>query len=300
MKIVKINGGLGNQMFQYAFARALEYRTGESVCIDISSYRKKTSYGGIDLYHNGFELAKLFDVPYREAPLNIVRRLSTQPDSVLKRFRRKYVTKKTHYIDKQFSYTPAVFDISGDCYFEGYWQTEKYFLPVRQAVIDAYKFVLPLSAQNTELLSSMPRPAVSIHVRRGDYLNSENLNVCTPEYFSGALEYIQSVADIRTVLVFSDDIGWCRENIRSIADTVFVDWNRGNDSWQDMAMMSACDCNVIANSSFSWWAAYLNQSRGKIVTAPKPWNMREVRSSDTYYRHNFADIIPESWKRIPI
>lgn len=292
MKVVRINGGLGNQMFQYAFARRLESVHPGEVGLDISSY-------GIDPAHNGYELARLFEIGIPEAPLQLTRSLSTSPDGILNRLRRKYLTKRSHVIDRQFRYQPELLALSGDCYFDGYWQSEKYFAPLEAEIRRDFSFRLPLAARNLEVLATLPRPIASVHVRRGDFLKYPNLAICTPAYYEKAVT--AAAADgAKSILVFSDDIEYCRTEIKlGSLPMRYVDWNRGDESWQDMAMMSGCDIHVIANSSFSWWGAWLDAKPGKRVIAPKPWNRRELQDSDPYYAYTFEDIVPDSWERVP-
>jgi hypothetical protein len=293
MKIVKIQGGLGNQMFQFAFSKALENAIGEKVYLDISSY-------SIENCHNGFEINSVFNLTVEEAPMTMVRKMATLPENIIKRIRRKYLTKKSHFIDKKFCYQPEVLKLRGDRYFEGYWQSEKYILPIERTVRKLFEFRKPLNPKNEELLSSSKAPIVGIHVRRGDYIKDHCLNICTPNYYHKALGEIKRNCDIGIIFIFSDDIKYCKSNIDTGGiETVYIDWNRKENSWQDMAMMVRCDVHIISNSSFSWWGAWLNRKTEKVVIAPFPWNSREIVSDDTYYHHDFKDIIPHNWLRIP-
>ena len=141
MRIVKISGGLGNQMFQYAFSLALKHAGNSDVQLDLSTYRAKSDYNGIDLVHNGFELSNLFDITFSEASPKDVARLSYQPTNLLNRVLRKYFTKKTHFIDKKSSYQPELLLLkSHDIYFEGNWQTEKYFITIEDEIRNTFTF----------------------------------------------------------------------------------------------------------------------------------------------------------------
>ena len=292
MKIVKILGGLGNQMFQYAFALELDHRTGEPVYLDLSGY---DDYG----VHNGFELDRVFGIQPRLASAKDIGRLATIPKGIWSRFRRKYLTKATHFIDRYFGYYPGVFDLPGDRYFDGYWQSEKYFSGARDQVRRAFVFKGDMGAKNNIFLASLARPALAVHVRRGDYLASENLNVCGAAYYQAALAMALEQTAAKSIVVFSDDLQWCRNTLSLDPDrTFYVDWNIGAYSWRDMALMAACDHQVIANSSFSWWAAWLNNAPGRRVYAPEVWNMRQLRSNDPYYSFRFDDIVPGDWTRV--
>jgi hypothetical protein len=309
MKIVKICGGLGNQMFQYAFTHALKTTAiDKNIFIDISLYKTSLVRGGINFCHNGFELERVFGLPVSTeiASENDIKKLSTPADTFFHRLRRKYLTKKTHFIDKTFFFKSDFFTDTSDLYLEGYWQSHLYFNHLENQIHQLFSFALPLSAKSEEAFSLAGSNPVSIHVRRGDYLNSENLNVCTKEYFQNAisqmiLECEKEQKPVTHFLVFSDDIEWCKNNlnVHNIPVT-FVDWNKGQDSWQDMALMSKCNHNIIANSSFSWWGAFLNKNPAKKVFAPSLWNNRELHTKDTYYKYTFADVVPPEWTRINI
>ncbi|MGA2545216.1 MAG: alpha-1,2-fucosyltransferase [Rectinemataceae bacterium] len=294
MKIVKIYGGLGNQMFQYAFSRSLAARTGDAVHIDGSGLRD-------DTLHNGYELGRVFGVGLSEALPEAALRLSVPPTSLVKRFRRKYLTKRSHYIDKKFGYQPELFALPGDRYFEGYWQSEKYFEGMEADIRRDFAFKKPLDERNLMLLRDLPRPIASLHVRRGDYLKYANLNICGPLYYEKALACLVSCRRISSFVVFSDDIVYCRATLRlGEPPAAFVDWNGGEESWQDMAMMSLCDHHIIANSSFSWWGAWLNANPDKVVVAPAIWNRRQLVDADRYYRFTFDDVVPAGWLRAEI
>jgi hypothetical protein len=293
MKIVKIHGGLGNQMFQYSFALALSARGGE-VRIDASALAG-------DALHNGYELSTVFSVTLGQAEPDDVRRLSIPPDGLVNRFRRKYLTKPTQVIDRVFGYQPELLELSGDRYFEGYWQSEKYFSGIEAQVRRELAFTQPLSERNESLLAAAPRPLASVHVRRGDYLLYQNLDLCTPAYYAKAVDALRSSGSARHFLVFSEDVEYCRATMKfGPGEAEFVGWNGGRDSWQDMAMMARCDSHVVANSSFSWWGAWLDPSPAKRVIAPSIWNRREIEDHDLYYRYRFEDIVPGSWERVPI
>lgn len=293
MKIVKVYGGLGNQMFQYAFARRLARESGDEVYLDASSFERER-------IHNGYELERLFGARFPVARPEDSRRLSVPPNGALNRIRRKYLTKRSHIIDRKFGYQPELFTLEGDLYFEGYWQSEKYFGGFATELRRELEFGLALSGRNAEVLASLPRPVASVHVRRGDYLKSPNLPVCTPDYYQRAVTAAAS-RGAASLLVFSDDIEYCRTGLDlGSLPRVFVDWNRGPDSWQDMAMMASCELHVIANSSFSWWGAWLDSRPGKAVFAPRPWNRRELVDRDRYYSYTFGDIVPERWERVPV
>ena len=291
-------------MFCAAFVQALKH-TGQKVFVDTSLYGNGTMRSGVDFCHNGLEIERLFGIRFDEADKADVRRLSTSAEGLLNRIRRKYFTKRTHYIDTVFRYTPEVLSDKSDRYLEGFWQTEKYFLPIEKDIRRLFAFRPTLSEKSAAAQSALQaqEPAslsASVHVRRGDFLHTKTLNVCTETYYNNAIEYAAKKYAVSAFYVFSDDIQWCREHLNFFGTrSVFIDWNIGADSWQDMALMSLCRCNIIANSSFSWWAAWLNDNPDKKIIAPSIWNLREKGYKDFYYRYDFSDIVPKSWIRIP-
>ena len=305
MRIVKISGGLGNQMFQYAFAQALKAAGNADVKLDLGTYRAKSDYNGIDLVHNGFELADLFNVEFEEAPKKDVLRLSYQPTNLLNRSLRKYFTKKTHFIDKKASFQPELLNMPDkDLYFEGDWQTEKYFLPIEDEIRKTFTFKKALSHESEKLAASLGTDSASIHIRRGDYLKTQTLNVCGKAYYLNAIKLLLEKKDINQLLVFSDDLEWCRGELKLEnfgIKLIYVDWNTKKDSWQDMALMSKCNSHIIANSTFSWWGAWLDSRKEKTVICPEIWNLRQLNPNiDKYYRCVYDDILPSYWIKCPI
>ncbi len=296
MIIVKILGGLGNQMFQYAFARELAYVNQATVYLDCSQFADYR-------LHGGFQLESVFRAPYDKAPAAEARRLSTAPLGLASRLRRKYFTKRTHIIDTWFNFNPAVLRPRGDVYYDGYWQSEKYFIDVVDEIRGVFDCAPLLSERGGSYLANADRPLCAIHVRRGDFLQSANMNVCGLAYYRRAIAHLAENAICRHFAVFSDDIPWCRANLVH-TNTVsginidFIDWDQ--TAGEDLALMAACDHQIIANSSFSWWAAYLNPNPIKTVVAPEVWNRRQLASKDRYYHFNYSDVVPGAWIRLPV
>ena len=279
MKIVNIIGGLGNQMFQYAFAVALKEKyPDEEVLIDTQLFLfpivKK--YKRNNFYHNGYEISKVF--PNATLPVASGRQMAKVsyylPNYVLNRVLRKIFPKrKSEYRQKNYNeYYPEVFSLKEDTYFEGYWQHHQYFDGIQNVLRQTFQFPIP-NDKNWKTAKEMRMvPSVGLHVRRGDYVGNWGFgDVCNLEYYQKAIEHMD-VTDDTMFYVFSNEIEWCEENLRPLMKNVtYVDWNKSKDSVWDMYLMSQCEQLVIANSSFSWWGAYLNQ-RAKKIIAPKLWN----------------------------
>lgn len=272
MKIVKIIGGLGNQMFQYALYLALRNKfPAEDIRVDLSLF---------DSYklHNGYELERVFGLQPAVASEADIRRLSRYFSSyLLQRISRKLLpVRPTECIEKKdFLYQENVWS-SGDRYYEGYWQQAAYFNPVEADVRRAFAF-RPFSNERnrslTDLILSQPA-SVGIHIRRGDYVKHKIFGgICEEAYYRQAVQYVYDHFESPFFYVFSNDLAWCQAYIAPLLGKNFriVDWNKGENSYADMQLMSLCRGLVIANSSFSWWSAYLNVRPDRVVIAPSPW-----------------------------
>ena len=289
MKIVKILGGLGNQMFQYALYVSLCHRFPyEKVKIDT------TCFCGYPL-HNGFELEKIFNIQATHANIFDLFRIA-YPYShyrlwqIGKRILPKRRTILIESANEEFD--RSALDREGDCYFDGYWQNEKYFIDFRDEILKIFK-PKNIDSKNYVVANELAECcSVSLHVRRGDYNNNPLYSgICDEKYYIDAIQKIQSKVNVDMFCIFSNDIKWCKEHLPSIIGNkriLFVDWNTGINSYKDMYLMSVCHHNIIANSSFSWWGEWLNNHKNKIVLCPKKWN--NIKNS------KFE--IPSRWEKI--
>lgn len=280
MKIVNVIGGIGNQMFQYAFALALKQKyPDEEVKLDVSHFK------GYKL-HNGFEIERNFGSLLPYATSKELRKLTYYaPDYRVSRILRKiFGYRKTEYKEPRlFTFWQDALDKDGSCYYEGSWQNEKYFKQYSDIIRSALSFRQPLGEKNVELLAQINNTlSVSIHVRRGDYLADPTYQgICDLPYYKNAVDYILNYVKEPHFFIFSNDAKWCEENIAPLCGNyTIIDWNGGDRSWADMYLMSQCKHNVIAHSSFSWWAAWLNNHDNKIVVSPKGWfNRADITDS---------------------
>lgn len=271
MKIVNIIGGIGNQMFQYAFALALKQRfPNEEVKLDTSHF---TGYA----LHNGYEIERTFNQLLPIATKQELKKITYYtPNYKVSRVIRKLLGyRKTEYKEPRlFTFWQDALNKKGDCYYEGSWQNESYFKEYSDVIRQAFTFKQPLGAQNDALLREIESSeSVSIHVRRGDYLNDPNYQgICDLPYYKNAIAYISDRIVKPHFFIFSNDAPWCQKNIAPLCNEyMIVDWNGGAKSWADMELMSLCKHNIIAHSSFSWWGAWLNENKNKIVVSPRGW-----------------------------
>ena len=289
MVIIKIWGGIGNQLFLYALYRAFLENGRDS--------RLDTSYYDYFKSHNGYELEKVFDIKSNYATRAESQSLgSIKLDLISRVLRKLFGPKKTHYIQdiyKDFGYNDTILD-KDNAYIQGYFQSEKYFTHIEEILRTELVFKIPLDDENQKIADVMnEHNSVSIHVRRGDYLQAKDGlgGVCSIVYYKNAVREIEDKIQNPLFVVFSNDIAWCRENLK-LKDCIYVENNSGENSYRDMQLMSLCKHNIIANSSFSWWGAWLNRNPDKIVIAPEKWfNTTKI---------NGQDIVPEKWKKCKV
>ena len=280
MRLIKVTGGLGNQMFIYAFYYHMKKRYPDTY-LDLSDMKHYR-------VHHGYELHEVFDLPADEVCMNrwvkkVVEFLFFA--TVLER-KQPYCAVEV-FMRKRF--WPLV-------YFKGFYQSERFFYAVKEEIRALFSFDATKANEKSRRLAvelvSAPC-AVSLHVRRGDYATEkhwENLgSICGLNYYRRAIEEMERRLSMPVFYVFSDDLLWVKTYL-PLENVVYVDWNKGKDSWQDMWLMSLCRNHVICNSSFSWWGAWLDAHADKLVIAPERW-----------FRHGEASFIcPESWIRIPV
>jgi len=271
-------------MFQYAFYRANSKKI-KNLCCD-TSYFLKTEM------HNGFELERIFNLNIQKNNNIILEKIIGSKTFFYKIIRK--ILKKMNFI---FS-TPEVYymkNILNKKYllFIGYWQSEKYFLNIQDIIRQDFKFTNFENSKNIELKNTIEETnSISVHIRRGDYLGNPFLDgLASLEYYKKSIDYILKKVKNPKFIIFSDDIVWCKSNLVLDKDSIFVDWNIGRESFRDMQLMSLCRHNIIANSSFSWWGAWLNANPKKIVLAPKRWFTKESNL-------DYGDIVPETWIKI--
>ena len=276
MIIVQMSGGLGNQMFQYALYKQLESMGKEIRIDDITCYSEQG---------NRPKQIAIFPVSYIEATKEELIALTDASLLIKDRIRRKLFGRKTKaYQEKQFNYDKTVLELT-EAYFEGCWQTEKYFPDVKELLKNEFQFPVPEDVANQSYLDQIHNTiSVGIHIRRGDYLVSKYSGlyegICTPEYYQKAIAQMQAWHPECHFFLFSNDADWVREQYQGNEYTV-VDCNDEETGYYDMMLMSHCKHQIIANSSFSWWAAWLNTNIEKKVIAPSKWlNGRDC--SDIY------------------
>ena len=290
MIITNLIGGLGNQMFQYAAARALSLHLGVPLLLDTSDF------AGYEL-HQGYELSRIFQANMAVASSgNVCDMIGWQSNRFLKRLCIrsffKYLRSKNFIVEPHFNYWPKINAVLPGSYLYGYWQSELYFKKIEDIIRSDFEFKLPLDNLNHNISNHMKNSnSISVHIRRGDYVqNSANLQrhgICSPGYYHAAINFIIQKVNNPIVFIFSDDITWSKNNINLDIPVYFIGHNSGYDSYKDLQLMTMCKHHIIANSSFSWWGAWLGYSPDQIVVAPQPW-FEDIKL-------DARDLILDSW-----
>lgn len=292
MKIVNILGGLGNQLFQYAFAIALkEEFPEEEIKVNTSCFR------GYPL-HNGFEIENIFpglNIPHASTK-DLFNVAWPWTHYRLWQIGSRFLPQRSSMaIDTKYKEDFSFEMIKKKSYFDGYWQSPKFFEKYRKAIKKEFRFptIDEDDKKNLDCIKFIENNKTAfIHVRRGDYINHPKFgNICTLEYYNQALEILNGKYEYQQYLVFSNDIDWCKENLglnKVGKEIVYVDWNLKSNSFRDMQLMSLCNAGIIANSSFSWWGAWLGNL--ETVVCPAKW---------TNIKNHRDDIMPNNWIKIP-
>lgn len=297
MIVVRLMGGLGNQMFQYALGRHLALRRGAELKLDLTWYARRERKGrGAErpyaLHHFAVAapVARRWEVPYTGSSRWV--RLAAQAARRLPAGRLAVVR------EDGLPFDPAVLDAPDGSYLFGYWVTERYFSEVAGVIRSDFTVQSPPEGLNRALLDEITSTeSVSVHVRRGDYAHRlhtrEYHGLLSPSYYEAAVEAVLGHTEAPRFFVFSDDPAWCRENLAFPAlpsPATFVDHNGVATAFEDLRLMSHCRHHVIANSTFSWWAAWLNPDPAKRVYAPRRW--LSGPGADT------RDVVPPGWSRL--
>lgn len=297
MIIVRLMGGLGNQLFQYAIGRNLSSLTNARLKFDFK-YKNPQRPFQLNFFSVSTELATWFENDRIAFPFSrsfssrfvrfIQRRIPNKVATLLDS--PNYVQEKTLNFDPEL-----LIKVRPSCYLDGYWQSEKYFsrisnelrkelLPRKNLSDSVKKFLDLISANNS----------VSLHVRRGDYVKSEETNqfhgVCSKEYYAQSWQYIAERIDNPSFYIFSDDMEWAKTELSIPFQTVYVSDSKLFSDGDELWMMSRCKHHIIANSSFSWWGAWLSYQEGSITIAPKKWFAS--------LQVNLDDRLPASWIRL--
>jgi len=291
---VRLVGGLGNQLFQYATARAVALRNKAELVLDARAYSAAPAPAAL-----ARNTHRSFDLQHFAIAAQIGREEQLPPPRSRRfcYYRWRYFGRHPRFKRQRgHGFNPSVLALGTDVYLHGYFQSERYFAEFADTLHRELRIGTPPSAENARWLDDIRAgPSVSLHVRRGDYVSTSGVRAsfgtCSPDYYRRALARIRERSNTDpTVYVFSDEPGWVRDNLTLGAPMRVIGHNGGTTAYEDMRLMSACTHHVIANSSFSWWGAWLDSNPKKCVVAPKRWfNDRKLAN---------PDIVPETWETL--
>ncbi len=289
MIISKLAGGLGNQMFQYAFGKNLALKYNTTLKLDTSFLLDRSPRSNFTFRDYDLDVFNIDDKIASENEINkFTKRLNWR---IADRILNKVIGfKKNFIIEPHFHFSKACFNAQDNCYLEGYWQTEKYFIAIKEELKNKYfVFRAPLSFHGNNLLTQIHSTnSIAVNVRRGDFVNNPFHGTCSPDYYKQAEEIISAKINNPHFFVFSDEINWAKENLLFSHPVTFVGKEYNGKKYQDkMRLMAACKHFIIPNSSFAWWAVWLNTCEDKIVIAPKAWFPANKTGNQ--------DIIPSKW-----
>ena len=292
MIITRLIGGLGNQMFQYATGRSLAHKLNTELKLDISGFERYT-------------LRR-----YELSPFNIVENFATNDDICATKYRARSLAVriidkisnksphpgKFYFREKRlFHFDSAVLDLSDGFYLEGSWQSPLYFQNIEDVIRKDFTLKGALSEASLNVESKIKScNSFSLHIRRGDYVQNPETNkvhgVCDMRYYEDAVEYLLERFDNLYCFIFSDEPDWAKDNLRLPCPVTVVGHNGQNKDYEDMILLSCCTHHIIANSTFSWWGAWLGNAPDKIVVAPKKWTNAP--------EYDVKNLIPGGWVQL--
>lgn len=294
MIVSRMDGGLGNQMFQYALASILAQKNKDVVLLDVSFFEQIEKRLGhtprkfeLGVFTNFYTFASIADILFFKQ-LSFFNKVKRELGFHYPKM----------YREPSFGYDENALMLRSPVYISGFFQSYKYYVGYENLIRTLFTFPVALDEINENLLATIKRgQSISVHIRRGDYVQDEITKQyhgnCSLDYYLKALSLLTEKSQDCTLFFFSDDCDWVKEKFGDLPFAKqFITHNIGKNSWKDMLLMSSCQHNIIANSSFSWWAAWLNVHPDKKVVAPKKWFALSEEKLNT------SDLIPPEWMRL--
>lgn len=286
MITVKIEGGLGNQMFQYAAAKNLSVLHGVDLQLDVSAFNQDKS--------SGVYTGRKFELDQLNIKAHISKK-NHQTPGLFKKIKDK-LSRTRYYFEQSLNFDAEVLKLPSNAYLEGYFQSEKYFTGIRNLLLEEFEYKVREvdKPEFAKYMEKIQKPGtVAVHIRRGDFANNKFIHsvhgTCSLEYYEAAIAKIEKLMKPSAFFIFSDDLNWAVENLGKKYEAEFVKLNSNCAHLMEMKLMSKANANIIANSSFSWWGAWLNANPSKIVIAPQNWYVEPLKNSQTSY------LLPDSW-----
>jgi hypothetical protein len=295
MIIAQLMGGLGNQMFQYAAARALAYGRGADFALDVSGYAAQTlrtyKLGHLNVREQLATADQVAEVT-RTSASGLPQTLFLLSQRLRPYYKRSVVKEYEHnylHFDPHWSKLPP------DVYLIGYWQNERYFSNIADILRSEFTPRTVLSGQSENVLRDIQSTvSIGVHVRRGDYVSDNRTHdlhgTCSVEYYEKCATRLLDIIPDAVFYVFSDDAAWAAEHLRLRSATVVVDHNGSDRDYEDLYLLSRCQHFIVSNSTFAWWGVWLSPNPGKKVFAPQRWFAID--------KYDTSDFIPADWCRM--
>jgi hypothetical protein len=296
--VITLVGGLGNQLFQYAFGRAISIRNKQPLIFDLAWFDQVKDEKDEITTVREYALAP-FELPVKTQCIGLPK---PKTNGVVARIIRRCirVLPRCHaghriYSERGFGFDADALVQNGAIWYDGYWQSYKYFAEIEATLIKDLSQRDKLSKRSQEMLSKIAGcDAICLHIRRGDYVSNKNAanmhGLCDVDYYSRGLEFVLHGLENPHCFIFSDEPAWALSNLNLPISKTVVDINDINSAHEDLWLMSACSHFVIANSSLSWWGAWLSTAHNKVVVAPRKWFVDSGI--------NTSDLIPSEWVRL--
>ena len=296
MITVKLMGGLGNQMFQYALAKNLAIKNKTEVIFDLTFLNHRLP--GTKYVFRNYDLGIFKNIRNQTTLLSKLSKYLRNTAYIMQTLINKIGSKiiKNYYITerKQYEFDPSIMKSDKNCYLSGYWQNEKYFKDISNEIKEDFsKFSYPLSEKSAKLLKEIHKEnSVCVNFRRTDYLTINTfMGDIDANYYNNAIKLMSEKIGKPHLFIFSDDIEWCKNNFKSEFTTTFVDHSYAGKKFSDyFQLMMNCKNFIIPNSTFAWWAAWLSSDKNKVIIAPKTW----IISKD----YDSSDMVPKEWIRV--
>ena len=289
MVIVNLKGGLGNQMFQYAVGRALSLKLKTELKLE-TNFLISRMPGSKHVFRN-FDLS-IFNIETQIANSDEINKIVFRAPS--KNILRNLFTSKVEIkvVEKYFHYDESILKIVEDVYLDGYWQSPRYFIEFENIIKNDFSFKNCLTGKTSELqLRILSCNSVCINIRRTDYLTTDAYCILNQDYYSAGIKMLNDFCDYMQIFVFSDDVEWCKKNLKFDFPTTFVEHKYAGEKFQDyLQLMASCKYFIIPNSTFAWWAAFLAGYERKKIIAPKNWFTNNTINTE--------DLFPNSWIRL--
>lgn len=289
MVITQLKNGLGNQMFQYALGRRISHINRVPLKLDINEFN--VNIKGINVRNFALHIFNIEENFPSQKEINrlipkkrVMRILAGITDKMLPFYRKTYIIEKFHHFD------PEILKLKDNIYLEGYWQSEKYFQDIKEVIKRDFTFKKPPEGKNRELLNTIKDTnSIGVHVRRGDYISNKRLVLCSADYYKKCINKITDLIANPHFFIFSDEPEWVKKNINPDFPVTVIDHNGPKMDYEDFRLLSGCRHFIIANSTFSWWAAWLGDYPEKLVFAPGKWFKINKNTKDLY---------PDSWIKV--